>query len=291
LTKVRRIGVLATLVVVAAACSGSDGGSTAPPAESISTGPVSGPGSAEVGGVKFAHECAGVGSPMVILEHGLVFGELAELDLWAMTREAVSRVTSVCSYGRRGVMGTDPLDDSTSRTVGDQIEDLRALIDITGWQGPFVLVGHSAGGANVMLFAEEYPELVAGLVLVDSVHPDAPSAIGGEVPIGPPEFLDADSSLALLRPLPDLGDLPVRVLSRGANVMTVKGSPERGIPPMAPVPPFLGTETQWAALQADLLNLSGNAELTVLSDSGHIVEADRPDAIADAVRDVIDRDS
>lgn len=285
--KVRGIGVLATLVIVAAACGGSDGGS----AETTSTGPVSGPGSAEVGGVNFSYECAGAGSPMVILEHGLVFGELAELDLWAMTREAVSQFTTVCSYGRRGVMGTDPLDDSTPRTVGDQVRDLRALIDITGWQGPFVLVGHSAGGANVMLFAEEYPEMVAGLVLVDSVHPDAPSAIGGEVPIGPPEFLDAESSLALLRPLPELGDLPVRVVSRGANVMTVKGSTERGIAPMAAVPPFLGTDTQWAALQADLLDLSVNAELIVLSDSGHIVEVDRPDAIADAVRDVIDRDS
>jgi len=56
------------------------------------------------------------------------------------------------------------------------------------------------------------------------------------------------------------------------------------------MPPFLGTEAQWAALQTDLLNLSVNAELIVLSDSGHIVEVDRPDAIADAVRGVIDSD-
>lgn len=286
---IRGIGVLATLILAVAACGGTDGGSVAPPAETSSTRSASGAGSAEVGGVDFAYECAGEGSPMVILEHGLVLGESADIDHWAMTREAVSQVTTVCSYGRRGVMGTDPLDDPTPRTVGDQIADLRALIDITGWQGPFVMVGHSAGGANVMLFADEYPEMVAGLVLVDSIHPDAPSAIGGEVPIGPPEFLDVESSLALLRPLPHLGDLLVTVLSRGANVMTVRGSPERGIPPMAPVPPFLGTDAQWAALQAALLDLSSNAESIVLADSGHIVEVDRPDAIAGAVRDLIDR--
>lgn len=285
MVRVRVFGVLATLVLVAAAC----GGSGADSGETASTGSDSGPGSAKIDGVSFAYECAGSGAPVVILEHGLVFEGSGDIDLWEMTREAISEFTTVCSYGRRGVMGTDPLADSTPRTAADQVRDLRALIDTAGWQDPFVLVGHSAGGANVMLFASEFQELVAGLVLADSVHPEAPSAIGLEdLPAGPPEFLDVEASLALLRPLPDLGDVPVVVLSRGANVMTVRGSAERGIPPMAPLPPFLGAEAQWSALQNDLLNLSGNAELIVLSDSGHIVEIDRPDAIADAVRGMIE---
>ncbi len=35
-----------------------------------------------------------------------------------------------------------------------------------------ILVGHSFGGANMQLFASRYRNMVAGLVLIDSSHPD-----------------------------------------------------------------------------------------------------------------------
>lgn len=37
---------------------------------------------------------------------------------------------------------------------------------------PIVVVGHSAGGLNVRVYASLYPNEVAGMVLVDSSHPD-----------------------------------------------------------------------------------------------------------------------
>ena len=37
--------------------------------------------------------------------------------------------------------------------------------------GPYVLAGHSFGGLTILLFAQDHPEKVAGVVLIDSSHP------------------------------------------------------------------------------------------------------------------------
>src|SRR5690606_3048470 len=41
-----------------------------------------------------------------------------------------------------------------------------------GEVGPYILVGHSIGGLYVRAFAQQYPEETAGIVLVDSAHPE-----------------------------------------------------------------------------------------------------------------------
>jgi pimeloyl-ACP methyl ester carboxylesterase len=44
------------------------------------------------------------------------------------------------------------------------------LLANAGIQGPYVLVGHSAGGKHVRLFADRHPQDVVGMVLVDARH-------------------------------------------------------------------------------------------------------------------------
>jgi pimeloyl-ACP methyl ester carboxylesterase len=60
---------------------------------------------------------------------------------------------------------------------------MHKLLDRAGVPGPYVLAGHSFGGLYVMSFAAQYPEQVAGLVLVDSTAPSS-------TPVSP---RDADS--------------------------------------------------------------------------------------------------
>jgi pimeloyl-ACP methyl ester carboxylesterase len=50
--------------------------------------------------------------------------------------------------------------------------DLHTLLAAAGEHGPYVLVGHSTGGAYAMTYAAQYPEQVAGLVLLDSSSPE-----------------------------------------------------------------------------------------------------------------------
>jgi pimeloyl-ACP methyl ester carboxylesterase len=50
--------------------------------------------------------------------------------------------------------------------------ELRALLDRSGEKPPYVLVGHSFGGLVMRIFAKRYPDVSAGLVLVDPAQPE-----------------------------------------------------------------------------------------------------------------------
>jgi pimeloyl-ACP methyl ester carboxylesterase len=48
-------------------------------------------------------------------------------------------------------------------------------------KGPYVLVGQSVGGLLVRTFANQYPQEVAGMVLVDATHEDTQLNINGKI--------------------------------------------------------------------------------------------------------------
>lgn len=110
--------------------------------------------------------CVGEGTPTVLMEAGL--GEYSLT--WTAVQPEITSVTRVCTYDRAGYGWSDP--GPTPRDAAAIIADLQTLLDRTNETGPFVLVGHSYGGMLMRLFAAENPDLTAGVVLVDSSHPD-----------------------------------------------------------------------------------------------------------------------
>jgi len=120
----------------------------------------------DVGGYRLKINCAGGGSPAVILESGL--GDI--LDEWQRAQAQISSFTRVCSYDRAGYGESDagPL----PRTSSQISSELHALLQNAGEHPPFVLVGHSFGGYNVRVFNGQYPNEVAGVVLADSMQED-----------------------------------------------------------------------------------------------------------------------
>lgn len=119
----------------------------------------------EVGPYRLHLECAGSGRPTAILEPG--GGASAATLGWIAP--AVARHTRVCVYDRAGRGWSDA---APSPPDGAQIAtDLHTLLQRAHVPGPYVLAGHSFGGLYVMSFAAQYPEQVAGLVLVDSTAP------------------------------------------------------------------------------------------------------------------------
>jgi len=125
----------------------------------------------DVGGHRLYIECTGSGGPAVILQAGLG----ASSSSWAGIAPAVAATTTVCTYDRAGHGWSDeaaaPQDGIALAT------DLHTLLERAGVVGPYVLVGHSSGGPYVRVFAERYPEQVAGMVLLDAQPADAFTAL------------------------------------------------------------------------------------------------------------------
>jgi pimeloyl-ACP methyl ester carboxylesterase len=120
-------------------------------------------------------DCSGQGSPTVILDTGLGVPAVG----WKFVQPEVAKFARVCSYDRAGYgwSTTGPL----PRTSGEIAKELHALLAASGEKGPYVLVAHSFGGFNVRVYTKEYPELVAGLVLVDTSHEDQKSRMPGSL--------------------------------------------------------------------------------------------------------------
>ena len=88
---------------------------------------------------------------------------------WSDLQRELSRSFRVVSYDRAGLGWSDlgPM----PRTADRIVDELHAMLERAAIPPPYVLVGHSFGGLTMPLFAERYPEEVAGMVLVDPVVP------------------------------------------------------------------------------------------------------------------------
>jgi pimeloyl-ACP methyl ester carboxylesterase len=110
--------------------------------------------------------CLGKGSPTVILSAGLGNWSAA----WSPVHEEIARTTRACAWDRAGFGFSDPSD--APQTLKETTDDLERLLKRARVKGPYVLVGHSHGGFESLVFADRHPEAVAGMVLVDSTVPD-----------------------------------------------------------------------------------------------------------------------
>ena len=121
--------------------------------------------------------------PTVVLDSGL-FGRG---DSWNVSDDpkatpvlaGVQQFTRVCTYDRPGtVIGSAPKDFGRSdpvpmpRNVAAAVTDLHELLSAAKVPGPCVLVGHSFGGLDSLLYALNYPRRVAGIVFVDALPPE-----------------------------------------------------------------------------------------------------------------------
>jgi pimeloyl-ACP methyl ester carboxylesterase len=110
--------------------------------------------------------CMGKGSPTVILTAGAGDWSLT----WSRVQPAVAKTTRACAWDRPGFGFSSP--PAEPQTVDLTTNDLETALKVGRIAGPYVLVGHSLGGYESLLFADRQPASVAGMVLVDPAFPD-----------------------------------------------------------------------------------------------------------------------
>jgi pimeloyl-ACP methyl ester carboxylesterase len=271
----------------------------------------------DIGGYRLHLYCSGEGGPTVILDYGRVGSYLD----WYYVQPQVARFTRVCSYDRGGYGWSDP--SPKPRLPSVMAEELHTLLAKAGEEPPYVLVGHSFGSFDALMYAHKYRQEVAGVVLVDGAHPDehlpfhwrdklwlrimqltAPFGLprwrrwcGG----GPAEIAPIKTAIFcrshVFRTNYDQwtafseGAEEVRKLSSFENLPlhVLSRDPDRR--PGSDDPTFSSQEQHWLKLQRELLQLSTNATHTIATRSGHEVMTDRPDVIVEAIRKIVEKAS
>lgn len=228
--------------------------------------------------------------------------------LWMRVMLKVRSRTRVCAYDRASMGASDS--QSGLRTPAQMVEQLHTLLISAGLEGPYIIVGHSLGGFNARVFASRYASEVVGVVLVDSSHPDQPdrdlailptpspnedealAAYRKGLPFANPtdehfpEPMNWADTLAQVRAVKSLGNLPLVVLVEDpARDTQIEWA---GVPSVL-MPIKKASEKVWQDLQKELAALSSDSQLIVVKNASHFIPEDAPQAVADAIVNLVDK--
>ena len=281
-------------MVLLAACSPSTAtelpSTATQPPPTLVPSPISQPitnGKVDVGGYSLFLNCKGTGSPTVILDSGLD----SDSNAWLTVMPIIENFTRVFAYDRAG-LGRSEAPSKLPRTSMDMVADLHALLTNAHIDGVYVLVGASIAGFNVRLYASEYPQEVVGVVLVDASHPDQIERFLAALPPESPdesaelkdlrssfsepfqnvEGMDIETSAAQVRATGSLGNIPLTVLTAGA-------APSNELDRML--------DEIWLEMQQELAGLSSSSNHIVVPNATHCIHCDAPEAVADAILNVV----
>jgi pimeloyl-ACP methyl ester carboxylesterase len=256
-------------------------------------------GKFDAGGVNLYLICWGQGSPTVVFDAG----SGADSNTWAKVLLDLRYHVRVCAYDRASMGKSDS--QTGLRTSEQMAEQLHTLLTSANVQGPYLVVGHSFGGMNMLVFADRYPNEVAGVVLVDSVHPDLWQQLSAVVLPTPapnesydlselrkfldlgsaasdyPEPMDMATTLAQVRAVKSLGNVPLAVLVATDPTKSRWGN----------IPDDLKARLDkiWLELDKEYLNLSSDSSLVLAEHSGHSIQQDEPQVVIDAILKLVDK--
>jgi pimeloyl-ACP methyl ester carboxylesterase len=116
----------------------------------------------DIGGRRINLDCIGSGAPTVVLMAGISSWS----PVWYKTQPVIAQKTRVCAFDRASFGFSDPA--PRPQILSDTVNDLHAALEAASVPGPYVLVGHSLGGVEARLYAQRWPQDVAGMILVDT---------------------------------------------------------------------------------------------------------------------------
>ena len=191
-------GLVAGILAITSACESGSGSSSTTLGDDTATSTTSVTTRADfarmfdIGGRMMYMECAGQGSPTVILvSGGGIAGDVWDSPLGKQPTvfPTVAEQTRTCVYDRPGttralaeggISRSDPVPQPVVPSAS--AADLHALLEASGETGPVVLAAHSYGGLVARYYANRYPDGVVGMVLIDSFSPELRDSMGDNWP-------------------------------------------------------------------------------------------------------------
>lgn len=266
----------------------------------------------DVGGYRLHINCTGTGSPTVVIDSGQ--GDWS--TSWGVVQQEVAKTTRICTYDRAGLGWSEP--GPLPRDAAQFAKELHTLLQNANVPGPYVMVGHSLGGASVRVFVHDYPSEVAGVVLIESMNPGQATqphieAQSQSDPQSQPFSLQAAMAhfgiARLLVKLPAIAssvpagqDAYYPLYIRPQSLQTADNELQ-GIPaslaqasavktfgdlPLIVLTGKLNDRPGWQEWQTDLLRLSSNNQQLFAQNSGHLIQSDEPEAAVAAMLKMIE---
>ncbi len=205
-----------------------------------------------------------------------------------------------------------------------EVPDLHALLAAASIPPPYVLVGHPIGGIIARRFYARYPDLVAGMLLVDSSHEEQAereavvdwrqgrvwyvkmavqrqarmlgirrlaAALGlmrgldSDIALeAPPEY--AGAARAIL-----LSTRQRRAVVRELLMMTGTLGPPLGLGsiPLTALTRTARPQRVWTLMQDELAALSSDSRHVTVAGAGHYIQRDKPELVIQAILDLVRR--
>jgi pimeloyl-ACP methyl ester carboxylesterase len=278
----------------------------------------------DIGGYGLHLVCEGerrAGQPLVLIEAG----SGSSSPDWALVLPEIGGFARVCTYDRAGLGWSDP--GPPPRTSMAYASEMEMLLERSEEEPPYLLVAHSLGGHTARIFTADHPEEVAGMILIDARPPsrNIPSKPMGSGQLRLWEFLArcgffriigkqmfTISAPSMLETFPDY-PFPIaydadyfrtnRIQDEG---LEESDSAVRETGPFEDIPLVIIThgipsmfdwlseeekevvENTWQAEQKKMLGLSTNSQLIIAEGSGHNINAEAPEIVIDAVREMVE---
>lgn len=227
----------------------------------------------EVDGITFRYQKMGSGKQSVVF--------LGSPEKWASVANVLATNAQVISIEKKSLPAAKPLAQET------QMRQLNEAFNNIQIKPPFILVGHSIGGAKARIYVRHYAQNVSGLVLVDPFHEDIVAWIKQNQPenydLWKKEYAEEwDDVLAQLDQARTLRPKPFVLLTAGNRIRRKDNNLEQRINAER------FDKAAKAILQAhqEWTRKNGGAHILV-SSVGHEIPADKPEAVIDAINQLL----
>ena len=108
----------------------------------------------------------GLGAPPIVLEAGIAASSLN----WSVLQPQLAALTSTCSYDRPGFGWSLPSRGPCNlQRMASDLHEVTAAAHIPR---PYILVGHSYAAYILRVYAQQFADEIAGIILVDPLTPE-----------------------------------------------------------------------------------------------------------------------